>query len=1025
MNRGTKFFARVFFSFFGLGISLVQAEERTIDLDDTVLELATMQEEPGVVDDVVAADVDVDPETRAAVVSSVPYSTTPGVTGSLVYTAAAFDPLSNSMFIGTTGGSQLGTVMQCVQQSSSSPFPVYFGKTTVELNGVSGQANPLYSQAVTHLEMTGKFFPAPVVTLGTGPTSLFVLDNQGSTISMNASPIVDAGGVSGTGVPAAIAANRQDTNSQIFFAAVPDNGTGTWSNATGPSGSNRAIAVLTRTKNALTQVYASGGIVPLSLILTSTTAAAPLASQTPVAFYDTGDGTFSNWIQSAMIGSGLAMQWDEKLQRLYVGLADVECGVNNATGGISSATGLTGQNGGVGSVVVGTLGTGNALLSLQPLISEPNPSGIKALGTGGIVSFYTTGRAGVAPSARQQVTVKNLGIMHTTTGYDYLIINGGVRSNALAAGATDILNSQVYALPLYGVTGSTRGQLAKKDFSDVASVANDFYNVNTLHVAQEYATGGTPYNGTGEVPALVGAEPRYLQRPSAYASTGSATGTCMPIHDMEIVGDSVYVATDAGVCYSTPIFNASGIISAWKPWQRVGGGVSTADPGSFVSVSTLGVNSSNGSVIYTTPSTIVPVTSTNVNTVASSLWGTSASVQIADGGVPGTSRGLTELIEQYFPASKGGVIAAYSIDPFTPGICASTLQYNSAKFSMLVLVGYDTVAFAQTMAGGLPTTTFVDGANFVVHTGGDLTAIAPLTSFDVLRSSASAEGFMYVSGLGGICRLENSGSYVWDSLNGLASVIAGSSFVDILGEIPGVRIFNKITGSPQQTLKVFGCGSHIKALTKTGYVRFTDKTGTTIASDHRVAANLVTDGVAFHKENRGLIYGTQNGINVINGQGSDTLTRTDGLMPLSLVYTCSTRGYNSPQGNLYVLFGDATQNKAQVVRYYVDMTQNASTASNVLKVISTDTVPLLDFTTYRDGMATDGYALFSTLSNSLNSQSDLVNMRSLYDAFATELSMDQLLSLDKTVLHAEANAPVITADGSRVLTGSFGALVNE
>lgn len=1005
----------------------------------------------------------------------------------ILMTAGMYDPLTDSLFIGTTG-QNLGTcaVVQFVQNNTVGPLAIPLAKEAPNLNAcgssVTLQKSPVYNSPIAALTLTGKNTTSAVVSLATGPTDLYLLEGLGSnvitTVYASGTPINDQGlfdamGVGGTGVPVALAANRKDGNDQVFFVAMPDNTAGVtpaWGTPLGrPDATGRGIAVVKRTNNALSQTVQAASIVSgtpaaVSLSLKSMkddNASGSAFKATGVAFYDQALSA-GDVIGAARIGNTASMIWDESFSTLYLGLTDVEIGkdYSGLDHAATPATGATGLNGGVVSVMAGYY-TG-AQLTLRPLVASPSVKNFGVIGssvTGSVIGYYA-GALGspltTGPAPRAQVTAKKMCVMHTSTGFDYLIINGGVRTTNFVGDPgfnrmLDATNAAVYALPLVGKKSTTArpGLLAANDtaaqtagyFVNPASDAAHFYTFDMTHASTEYdSLNATSFSGAstgvlGEGPGVVGCDPRFLQDPTNYLPANNSLSLCTIINDMQVVGDAVFVSTDKGIFYSAAIFNQYGIIYAWTAWQRVGGVLNNAGTG-YASAVNFGVSPTTGSVMYIAPVGYgVTQTATgslnNVNTVRTSLWGTSASVQKKPDGTSGTSRGLTELVNQYFPAARGGVTASYVIDPFTPGLAVvgtggvGQATYATAKTSLLVLLGYDTVAIAVTSFNGVPIATYSKDTNFFVYQNDALRSIAPLTSFTVLHSTAANQGHFYVGGLGGLCYTNSC----WDSSAGLSNLVALASAT--------------FTASAQNALcknviKVFGMINHIFAVTTTGTVRFADNDLTlvnppTITTSTkgfaRDALCLYTSSPNF--ANAASIVAYQKSLVFTTVGGATTEVSLPGnFEPLAMSYVSFRRGFNSVRGNLYVLVGDATQGVSKVIRYFVQII-NASTPPIVTQIapggnIANDQVQQnLNFGVYRDGFSTDGFSFFNNKAYTAQANSPLINMRMSDDKAASEFALDQLLGISNGWYGMQVNSPLLTTDGTRLVTSASGTFVNE
>lgn len=161
----------------------------------------------------------------------------------------------------------------------------------------------------------------------------------------------------------------------------------------------------------------------------------------------------------------------------------------------------------------------------------------------------------VAQGAEINLRALDLGVMHCSTGPDYLIVYGGI-------GFTDEVGDAIYALPL---VNNPCNELEHGTLAD----ANSELSSEGLHSFITPATEPGDLLSSNDVRAQVGAgllpiEPFYS------------------ISDMVIVGDAVYVSinltpecgdvleeiTDTGIFYSQALFDATGRIARWTPWKR-------------------------------------------------------------------------------------------------------------------------------------------------------------------------------------------------------------------------------------------------------------------------------------------------------------------------------------------------------------------------------------------------------------------------------------------------------------------------
>ncbi len=306
---------------------------------------------------------------------------------------------------------------------------------------------------------------------------------------------------------------------------------------------------------------------------------------------------------------GVPLFWDDIFNRLYIG-------VSIRTGG-AAPTDIA------KSIVAGRL-AGNALV-FDPIVAD------SAITTG------ATDEIVVAAGVETDLFVRHIRTMHTTTGPDYLIVNGG-------NGTVDTASNQVHALPLVFLPENPmiHGTLADKN----SALNSNFKFTVPATTSGDLAT-------TNESPALVGA-----------GMLPIAPNT--PVADMVVINDTVYVSVaqapsptnDAGVFYSQAIFDNDGKIARWTPWERAT--PFNAFPGITLSsgsihdgpVSFFDVDASNGSVWITEGETnrVVGITQ----------WGTGVEPQ--------------GLIAQLQGSLACGSYSVLDLDQATRGFLTQTIQ---------------------------------------------------------------------------------------------------------------------------------------------------------------------------------------------------------------------------------------------------------------------------------------------------------------------------------------------------------------
>ena len=149
----------------------------------------------------------------------------------------------------------------------------------------------------------------------------------------------------------------------------------------------------------------------------------------------------------------------------------------------------------------------------------------------------------------QYVTLRKLGVMKTSTGFYYLIVNGG------GAASVDTRNI-ISAVALVSGNGTdTDGTFAKNDTFATVSHFN----------TQASAAGDLPLESADQVKVGGGVLPIVANDADIYVA------------DMHVVGDAVYCAISSdtvgttnapGVYYSQAVFNDLGKIARWTDWAK-------------------------------------------------------------------------------------------------------------------------------------------------------------------------------------------------------------------------------------------------------------------------------------------------------------------------------------------------------------------------------------------------------------------------------------------------------------------------
>jgi hypothetical protein len=441
------------------------------------------------------------------------------------------------------------------------------------------------------------------------PTALFAVNASGSTVTTSGS-LNDASGTSTAASIVGVAAG-----SSHVFAAVTTNGATT----SFGTGANDGIALLTINPNtlALTPLNATNGSTNNQALTVTTTTTEITPGGQAVTFT-------TNYTP--------AMCWNEKLKRLYVGLqgtADIKM-LSVLIAEVNDAT--------------------NTLSLLAPVGNSyvPINGNTRIIGTQGA----------------NAITAQKLAVMETSTGFYYLIVQGG-------NGTAIDTNNLVYAVPL--VSGNAadnilgtfaKADLTTNDFTIQATQAGDlFANTNVAAVV-----GGGGYPGGDLV----------IQH--APADNGDTQG----ISSLFVHGDTVFIsiestenepvgATAPGIYYSQPLFNDKGKIQSWTAWAKAAPIASGSTDGSVHNVF---VNALTGHIIST------DVTKTILNKTE---W------YFAD---QDKNNALVNVLNETF---TNGCFSSYVLDRNVKNFD----QDNSFAF----FGGYGTVAFAHLSSSAVTFTT--------------------------------------------------------------------------------------------------------------------------------------------------------------------------------------------------------------------------------------------------------------------------------------------------------------------------------
>jgi len=789
--------------------------------------------------------------------------------------------------------------------------------------------------------------------------------------------------------------------------------------------------------------------------------AAPLSllpADDVVAFVD--PNTDNPTIVTAELASNDVAMWydNDYLQRLYIGLSGVKRDDSTKEGGVLSlALGYIDQN---------DAGNDNNLV-IQAVVADPNeeaptkaqfydPTAMN--NTNGIIGFYADGLAANNGNRDIANSTRHIRTMHTTTGYDYVIVHTIMRSTAGSAGGLvigDNIIDQVYALAVApydpdNPDDSFIGQIVKVENHPVGTPSgyNRITKVYTPVAPQAYVD--MPH--ATDTAAMVGA--------------GGTAGALVPtlglqvvdgtyIEDMVVSGDAVYIALagpnnhNAGIYQSKALFNTYGFIRAWTPWQRV--------MGDMRRVKGMGVSNLDGSYAFLTTQYRTDLTRTNTfDTVRATAWGTTDSVTAQDAAVEGIAAdNLSSLLATLFPQTAGGVLGLYSFDEYTPG-------FMLGRFAMMVALGTSSVALIQTgqFVNGefAPVTTFsTTGPNqnvFVINSD-VLKAIAPLTCAEVSRiADGGNDGWLFVGGYGGVAVLSLANGTGFTSNQPPApGVVAGGGLSSLSSTgFPGLagwsfkQLNPSVVGdSFSRTRKLAAAHGYLYVMTFNATYRFAmvankfmppvaPLTQQTVATPVNVKLNdmVLVQGTDVGGANDRILLATTQGIvltgpaqvpafvNVANiGLTSPDVAR--------LAYLGQDRQTTTAQGNLYALVQNLLDDDDATYRFDVNANGgNPLVVGNVMGIQESDRDYYIDFDQARSGIFPDGPFLYSTRSADFG-QTIFLELHKVSDVEANTVTNDLTsnLGVDTTTNVLVDGLIREGASGALMLPADWGVRVNQ
>jgi hypothetical protein len=490
------------------------------------------------------------------------------------------------------------------------------------------------------------------------------------------------------------------------------------------------------------------------------------------------------------------LHWDDKLQVLYAGVSHAQS-ANAANDGIFGvgmykiAPTYADGNGGV-----------NFFLPTLPLDIPATQQGIVAVKN--------------KDATQSSVNVYKVRTMHTSTGKDYLITNGGVT----AVGSEASVNTWLNALPLVPSTNKnyagTLAEIAGTDYSfqPISKPAN----FPQLDQKKTFAN-----LDVNEKKIAIGGHPHFL----------SADATAK-IADLHVIGDTVYAALasdrtagnlavggaddkapapahsgEAGVFASTALFADKGYIRGWTPWQRVSGNTDV--------VTGFGYDENAQRLWCTTSADGKYAAPPVINTVKITQWGTGDATLHAD-----ADKTMHAVLKPL-----GTVNALVNFDDDTTGFKKSGAGEDSSTgnyqtMSMAVACGDQKLALIQTggqaLGAGLENTfepvkdlaakTFIFDVTKPASDqpddheklkAADLAKLGRITTAELARNTFDNSGWLFVGGEKGLAVLSNQTAIVPDQGKGFSAGLDALDSAD--GQYPGdgkIYQFKQLTAPSTQ-----------------------------------------------------------------------------------------------------------------------------------------------------------------------------------------------------------------------------------
>ncbi len=434
--------------------------------------------------------------------------------------AKVFDRATGTFYVGLKAGAGTSAISK-VPRSNFAELPQFKaiatdsllnGKEIEQLTLATSEGNRSPNLALVAKDASDFLFTQ---------TAVIISSNDGKNVQQSptlkaANPTANMDGENTNGI-VSMAAN----NAFIFVAVRPSDA------SFGDENSGIALVSINQDTLALAQVPAVAG---------DTGIKAQQLDATIDQVNISPDGGMNNPL---IVPNRAAMHWDDKLQRLYIGL--------------QLSTADNGDNGDGANAVVVARVDNNCTLVLESFV--PN-------------NALINGEANRIVAAKQNannpldLAIAHIHTMHCSTGASYLIINGGNGTISPIGDPpmdTGTVGNLIFALPTVDTNNPNdvnQGILANKNNFNATTARFDSPVDNT--------TGGNNQ--------LTKPDDLFAQVGNGSLPIQSSTN----ISDIVVIGDTVYVSintvqsdkNDTGIFYSQALFDEEGKIIRWTPWVK-------------------------------------------------------------------------------------------------------------------------------------------------------------------------------------------------------------------------------------------------------------------------------------------------------------------------------------------------------------------------------------------------------------------------------------------------------------------------